>query len=646
MEEIRQRVSLAAMTGTGEPLEIVAITAGEGNGWKFGAEVLRSSLPAWDGVECFVDHAGRAGLGRSVRDLGGVCSQPRWDDASQGVRLTLTPFGPAAELVVSLARAMLASLAENNPAALRPRVGFSADVSFKARGREVKEIVRVHSVDLVCHPARGGAFARRKPEAGAQPVAAQFSGEKSMEEMGNTLDHAAALEPENAALNDLRRQVYDGLLESGLTASRLPQPLQDRIRAQFAGRVFEARELNRAIEDSRALVSALTGASSVHGPRISSMIDTRDQLQAAVDDLFEAPREPGMESLRVHHLSGVRELYMTLTGDFDLHGGYHPERVRLATTADFTGLVKNTMNKVVSNRWRELGRAGYNWWENICVVEHFNSLQQITGTLVGTVGSLPAVSEGMAYQELMVGDSPEVANFTKYGGYIPLTLELIDRDETRKLKAYPRELAAAGLRKISSLVAAIFSVGGGVGPTMADTASLFNADPVNTAGGHANLGTAALSAQAWEDASIAVFNQPMLVKNAAGLYGTGPRMAVSPRYLLVPRTQQLTGMKILYPALENSATIYSENQQRGKPGDVITVPEWADTNDWAAVCDPVIAPAIFVGERFGIVPEVFLAGDELSPAVFTNDEHRLKVRHFLAVWVNDFRPLYKSNVAA
>ncbi len=40
-----------------------------------------------------------------------------------------------------------------------------------------------------------------------------------------------------------------------------------------------------------------------------------------------------------------------------------------------------------------------------------------------------------------------------------------------------------------------------------------------------------------------------------------------------------------------------------------------------------------------------VAGDELDPAVFANDEHRLKVRHFLAVWVNDFRPLHKSNVA-
>jgi hypothetical protein len=74
------------------------------------------------------------------------------------------------------------------------------------------------------------------------------------------------------------------------------------------------------------------------------------------------------------------------------------------------------------------------------------------------------------------------------------------------------------------------------------------------------------------------------------------------------------------------------------------VPEFTDATDWAAACDPLIAPSIYVGERFGIMPEIFIAGDDLSPAVFMNDEHRMKVRHFLACWVNDFRPLHKSVV--
>ena len=268
--------------------------------------------------------------------------------------------------------------------------------------------------------------------------------------------------------------------------------------------------------------------------------------------------------MQAARLSGIRELYLTLTGDYDLHGGYFPERVQLATTADFSGLVKNALNKVVAERWQELGRAGYDWWQRIATVEHFTSLHAITGILVGTVGDLPEVDEGEAYTELTVGDSPETASFKKYGGYIPLTLELIDRDETRKLRAYPRELASrrpaqdqqAWWRKSSP-------TSSGVGPTLADGGALFNATAVTTAGGHKNLLTTALSSAEWETVCTAVYNQPMLVKQAAGSYGTGPKMALNPRFLLVPRSLQLTAMKVLYPGWENSANIHSENQQRG-----------------------------------------------------------------------------------
>jgi hypothetical protein len=335
-----------------------------------------------------------------------------------------------------------------------------------------------------------------------------------------------------------------------------------------------------------------------------------------------------------------------LTGDRDFHGGYYSDRVTLATTADFTGLVKNALNKIVAEQWTLLGRAGYDWWENITVQEHFTSLNSITGTLIGTVGDLPVVAEGDPYTELVVGDSPETADFVKYGGYIPLTLELIDRDQTRKLKAYARELGSAGLRKISSLVSAIFTANAGVGPTMADTGALFNATAVNDAGGagHANLLTTALSITAWEAVATAVYNQPMLIKNAAGVYGTGPKMAINPKFCLVPRALQNTAWQMLKGEFVREATYVYDNVLKGSAVP-ITVPEWTDGTDWAAVCDPAVAPAIFVGDRFGLMPEVYIAGDELSPAVFTNDEHRLKVRHFLAVWVNDFRPLHKSNVA-
>jgi hypothetical protein len=685
-EPQRARLALTAEAAPAAPddpaggFEILAITAGAANGWTFTEPALRASVLLWDGVETFVDH-GASLAHRSVRDLGGVCRAPAWDAERQGIRLQLRPFGPSGALVAALGREMLAEA--DGGARWRPKIGFSADLLFTAgSGRVVQRILRVLSLDLVFDPARGGAFLRALNAAGgagaARPAgpypvaalpAARLAQEMHMETEGTTTPAGGPLQagshrsspgqPQVApplegpggaadaeAARSVRAEMCRYLLDSGLAASRLPAAAQDFIRQQFAGRVFAPGELSQAIEAQRALVAALTSGAVVAGPgRVHAMLSSADRLQAAVDDLLGAPRDPGMETARVHRLSGIRELYHTLTGDYDYHGGYYPEHVQLATTADFTGLVKNALNKIVVNTWTRLGRAGYDWWRRLVTVEHFTSLQSITGTLVGTVGTLPAVAEGAEYTELVVGDSPETASFTKYGGYIPLTLELIDRDDARKLAAYPRELASAGLRKLSALVAAIFTDNAGAGPTMADGGALFNSTAVTTAGGHKNLLTTALSASEWDVVSTAVYNQPLLIKNAAGYYGAGPKLAINPRYLLVPRALQLTGMKILYPTLENAANIYSENQQRGQPGDVITVPEWTDASDWAAACDPDVAPAIFVGERFGVMPEIFVAGDEHSPAVFSNDEHRLKVRQFLAVWVNDFRPLHKSNVA-
>jgi hypothetical protein len=655
-EYLHERFAASGKASGAGRFEILAMTAGIGNGWDFGADVLRASLQLWDKVECFVDHQLST---RSIRDLAGMLAAPAWDEGRQGIRAALVPMGPSAGVLEEMGKVILSAKDPGSPSGARsaPDVGFSADIIFKAKDKTVTKIVKVLSVDLVIDPARGGEFIRELYSKQAEFHHKESEMTEVVESKGQTaevetLRNLLQVQTEQQRLAEeaekaraVRAQMCEYLLSSALGAAKLPTAAGEQVRKQFSGRVFEPAELQTAIEDTRKLVSELTGALIVQGPgRIHGMFTTEDQLSAAVDDLLGAKRDPDKMGLKVAQLSGIRELYMMLTGDHDLHGGYHGDRAQFATTADFAGLVKNALNKIIVEKWGDMGRAGFNWWESIATVEHFNSVQSITGTLIGTVGSLPVVAEGGEYPELAVGDSPETGTFIKYGGYVPLTLELIDRDETRKLASYPKELAIAGLRKISELVAAIFTAPTAAGPALADGGLLFNATAVTSVGGHLNLLTTGLSAAQWEVVSAAVFNQPLLVKQALGYYGTGPKMGINPKYVLVPRALQLTAKKILYPGWENLANITSENQQQGSPGDVLTVPEWTDATDWAAVVDPRIAPAIFVGERFGIVPQIFVAGDDYSPAVFMNDESRLKIRHFLAVWVNDFRPLHKSNV--
>ena len=662
------RLTLQATVTPAGKFEILAITAGVGNGWTFPAEALKASLSLWDRVECFVDHDY---FGHSLKDLAGVLHSPAWDEARKGIRAQLRTAGPSGPLLDALGREMLA---DEDP---KPDVGFSADVLFTAKGKVVETILRVLSCDLVFDPARGGAFLRAlnsarapmptslnskkgdtmsDPTKGQAPAPApSVTREAVTPSVVNDVEamlaaqrqqlEANALQDEIAAAQRARLQLCGYMLDAALLASRLPASLQSRVRTQFSGKAFEPADLTRAIDDARSLLGELGAGAVVQGPtgQIHAMYSETDRLSAATDDLLGAPRDERLKSLKIRPLSGIRELYLMLTGDHEMHGHYNADRVQLATTADFSGLVKNALNKIVAEHWDALGRAGYDWWQNIVTVEHFTSLNGITGTLVGTVGTLPTIAEGGEYTELAVGDSPETATFVKYGGYIPLTLELIDRDNAKKLSSYARELANAGIRRISALVAAIFTDASGTGPTLADGAVLFNNTAVTSSGGHANLLVAALSAAQWETVAAAMYNQPMLIKNATGYYGTGPKMAVDPRYCLVPRALGKTARDLFLNQWDITDNKHAENLLKGLVVPLI-VPEWTDTTDWAAVADPAIAPAIYVGERFGLLPEIFVAGDSLSPAVFMNDETRLKVRLFCAVWVNDFRPLHKENV--
>jgi len=508
-----------------------------------------------------------------------------------------------------------------------PDLGFSADLLFSANGAVVERILRVFSVDLVAHPARGGKFIQSQQEKEIE----------EMEEVQTSLSQGGIPAPAAAEENETQREKMCAcLLESALSASGLPEAVNTRLRGQFSGRTFNADELTKAIADARELVSDLNAGALIQGAgRVSDMHSSEDQVSAALHDLLGTPRPAGLEKVQPARLSGIREFYTRMTGDFGFTGGYDRSRAQFSETANLPGVLKNAMNKLILARWEELGRSGYRWWEPVVQVEHFNSLQDITGVLVGEVTVLPAVDEGDPYTELAVTDSSETGTWGKYGGYVGLTLEMFERDETHKLRQYPNKLASAALRRISALVGGIFTANSGAGPVMADTYNVFEAAH------HANLGSTALSSAAWEAASKAIYNQSMVI----GSGGTAPKLALDAKYLLVPRDLRLTGMQILYPSFAHEANIFSENMQKGQMGDVITVPEFSDAGDWAAVADPRLAPGIILGERFGLLPEIIIADGESNGALFSNDEIRMKVRHWVSVFVADHRPLYKANVA-
>jgi hypothetical protein len=496
------------------------------------------------------------------------------------------------------------------------------------------------------------------------PENADVAEEDNFQELSENEQAALELQGASESIEELRAQAAESraillaqctaLLDSSLVASKLPAASQKAVRKPFElmladGKPFTALVLQEAIKDKREELSEVSAGSSVQGPGRTSYefgMSTKDQFRIAVEDMFGLQRSPEEAKIKVHKLSGINEAYRLATGDDEFKGGYFPEFALVS--ANFPGIVANVQNKMLIDAWKDFEES-YGWWMKIVTTEHFTNLKTATWVRTGTIATLPSVAERGEYTELAIGDIKETSEWGKYGGYVPLTIEAVINDDLRAFARMPRECALAGMRNISEQVAAIFTVNSGAGPTMTDTGALFNSTAQSTAGGHINLLTTALGTDytAWKAVALAMYKKKLMVKNAAGYYGTGKPQALKPSICLVPADLIDAAEALFIPRWEANAQNIPATQSVRWGGRVqpIAVPEWTDATDWAALIDPKLRPGVMLGEIFGVKPQIFSAASEVDPAMFANDESRIKVRQFVTVGVADDLPLHKSNVA-
>jgi hypothetical protein len=403
--------------------------------------------------------------------------------------------------------------------------------------------------------------------------------------------------------------------------------------------------LQAAIEAERAYLATLTENQVIQmdGPHPrgagagDSMSTSLDRIESAVEAMISGTAPPS----GVRPLTGIRELYMLLSGDYEMTGLFQPDRVLLANVNSSTmaGLVANALNKVVVNQFALYPQ----WWTPFTNPVDFPNLQDARWITLGGVGELPTVAEGASYTELTWDDQTETDAFVKKGGYLGLTLEAIDKDDTGRIMAAPRALAQGAWLTLAKSVSAIFTTASGTGPTMSDSVVLFHAAT------HSNLGTTALSFAAWEATRIAMRKQTEL--------HSGERLGalVAPKFCLVPPDLETTALQVLASALEpqtanNDTNPFAEGEGRAAllasaRSRVIVIDLWTDTNNWAAVADPMLYPSIGIGYRYGRQPEIFSVASPTAGLMFTNDTMPIKVRFFFAVGPTDWRGLYKHNVS-
>jgi hypothetical protein len=551
----------------------------------------------FEGLAVFADHPSWF-ENAQVKHLVGVTYNSYYDPDSESIMATIRFYDDEeagadiglARIIAGILRMMLDDVTDEIPA---PDVGVS--IVFWPEWEEgegfprvLKEFKKIDSADIVFSPAADGRILEAlstKVEASSTnalekevPMTEQTQSPEATDELQAPVVASDSSDPPVEVINTWIAAAQAAAVPAILAGSGLPEASRMRLmRSEW----HSPEELNQAVEAERDYLADLTQdqviqmpGSHPRGAGQLSMQTSLDRISLAAEALF-AGRRPDDG---VQPLTGIRELYLLLSGDYELTGVFQPERIQFANVNSSTmaGLVANALNKSVVNLFQQYPQ----WWLPIVYEEDFGNLQDVRWITLGGVGELPTVAEGAAYTELTWDDQTETDAFIKKGGYLGLTLEAIDKDDTRKVAAAPRALAQGAWLTLAKAVSAIFTSESDVGPDMSDAIALFNAS-------HSNLGSTALSFAAWEATRTAMRKQTELHSDER----LGALTA--PKYLMVPPDLETAAIQVLGSSLEpavanNDINPFAEGVARdallaNARQRVIVVDLWTDTDNWWSV---------------------------------------------------------------
>ena len=193
------------------------------------------------------------------------------------------------------------------------------------------------------------------------------------------------------------------------------------------------------------------------------------------------------------------------------------------------------------------------WWAPIVIEMDFATLQDARWITLGGVGELPTVTEGAAYTELTWDDNTETAAFVKKGGYLGITIEAIDKDDTRRLRMAPQALAQAAWLTLGKSISLHLYPELRYRPHTGRHASLFNSPPLRPLADTQPRHHRTLTRRLGHDCARPCATRPS--STAAKPLGA----LTAPKYLLVPNELEVTALQIL--ATEHTPGIRQLRQQ-------------------------------------------------------------------------------------
>jgi hypothetical protein len=458
-------------------------------------------------------------------------------------------------------------------------------------------------------------------------------------------------------------------LESQLHDSKLPEPIQARMRRRYEGKVFDTTRLVEDINDEREVLGKLSSSGLVRDNGTEKVVlglTAYEQLQAAFDDLFDIKES----DTPIHHLHGIRDAFRVATGvditsiagvDRPLQEAYAEglrnyvtakmnsgqlteaegilREANEVTTSTFSYLLGTSMNKRLLKDYQ----AWPSEWQKFCSVVALKDFKLQDRVRLGAFGSLATVAEDAAYANLTLADTHATYTPTKRGNLVVISRETIINDDLYAIKQIPQKLAVSAAFTLAEFVYQLLDPAAG---NIYDAHKLFDSvNHFNSSVATADLGTAnkgvALSSAAMQTGTIAMRKQ----LNA----GSKP-IGLKPRFLLVPPDLEFTAMTILKSAGLPGGSNNDINPMMGYCEPIVApqlnaFTNLAATTTFAAlVADPRVVDTIEIGFIGGQVnPVLFIQDQPLYGANFSNDAISYKVRHEYGGAVVDFRGFYLIN---
>jgi hypothetical protein len=490
-----------------------------------------------------------------------------------------------------------------------------------------------------------------KPEADAAVARDQRTREGNAQEAQRAADEKYAVQ--------LKLVECKLLLKEKLQESGLPLTAQAKLEKQFAGQIFDERQLQEAIEDTWDMLSPLIGTGQINiigqerGLRQAKIIeDETDRHAAAFDGFWAGENQKTPGGVIVPRFRSLQEAYEMITGkrydplivmqelsprhghQYDSHGRYGEQAGRVTEAISTTSWAQAMGDSITRRVLAEYRLPELSQWRQltseISAPTDFRVQRRVR---FGGYGTLPVVPEGISYTPLPTPTDQEAAGqLAKRGGLETITMEALSNDDLGLIRRIPQRLGRAAAQ---TLFRGFFD--------LLDQNAALTFDDDTTAlftSGHANnLPGNPLTPDGLDLAVQTLANQTAY-NNATELLGLRPRFLVHPtalwrnahKLVMTERGEPLTADNDANPFLQFAMV-------------PVNVPYWTNANNWYLVADPRDIPTFEVGFWRGMQdPEIFVSDQEniSGSAMFEADKITYKIRHVWMIMILDYRGIVRS----